>query len=332
MEYVDIAGIFQASRIALGTWAIGGWMWGGTEEKEAIRTIHKAVDLGINVIDTALVYGFGHSEKICGKAIKELGRRKDLIIATKTGLSWKDNGQVYRNAAKDQILQEVETSLNNLQLSEIDIYFVHWPDPLVPFEESAEAMLKLYQAGKIRSIGVSNYSPQMIKEFSKITPVHCVQPPYNLFEREAEEELIPFCRKNGLVTFGYGVLCRGLLSGKMHLNINFSGDDLRKVDPKFQEPAFSQYIKTVWELDKWSRDAHGKPVIELAARYALDRGIDVPLWGARKPDQLDPIKNMWDWQLTSRDFEIIEEILQKNIDEPIGPEFMAPPSRRKLIG
>ena len=143
MEYLTTP--LRVSRIALGTWAIGGWMWGGTNEDESIRTIHAALDRGINLIDTAPVYGFGRSEEIVGKALAQDGRRKQAVIATKVGLAWKD-GNPYRNASKGRIVQEVEDSLRRLQTDVIDIYQVHWPDPNTPIEETAEAMAALYRA------------------------------------------------------------------------------------------------------------------------------------------------------------------------------------------
>src|ERR1700688_300677 len=168
MEFVDIPGTsIRASRIALGTWAMGGWMWGGSNESDAISTIHAALDRGINLIDTAPVYGFGRSEEIVGKALAADGRRKRVFIATKVGLDWKD-GKPFRNARKARIIEEAENSLRRLQTDVIDLYQVHWPDPHTPIAEVAEAMGELYRAGKIRAIGVSNFSPAQMDEFQKI--------------------------------------------------------------------------------------------------------------------------------------------------------------------
>jgi aryl-alcohol dehydrogenase-like predicted oxidoreductase len=165
MERIDIPGtLLKPSRVALGTWAIGGWMWGGTDEEEAIRTIHAAVDRGITLIDTAPVYGFGHSEEIVGKALADGGRRKRVTIATKVSLDWKD-GQSFRNASKQRIQKEIEDSLRRLRTDVVDVYQVHWPDPKVPVEETATAMADLLRAGKIRAIGVSNFSPAQMEAF-----------------------------------------------------------------------------------------------------------------------------------------------------------------------
>jgi len=159
MEFVEIPGTsIRASRIALGTWAIGGWMWGGSDEREAVKTIHAALDRGINLIDTAPVYGFGHSEEIVGKALAMDSQRKRAIIATKAGLDWK-NGKPFRNARKARIIEEVENSLRRLQTDVIDLYQIHWPDPNTPIAEVAEAMAAMRGAGKIRAIGVSYFSP-----------------------------------------------------------------------------------------------------------------------------------------------------------------------------
>jgi len=254
MELADIPGTsLKVSRVALGTWAIGGWMWGGTDEAEAIRTIHEAVDRGITLIDTAPVYGFGHSEEIVGKALAEGGRRKRVTIATKVGLDWKD-GQPFRNASRTRIHKEIEDSLRRLRTDVIDIYHVHWPDPNVPIEETAAAMADLQRAGKIRAIGVSNFSPAQMEAFRKVAPLHTAQPPYNLFERAIERDVLPYCREKNIVTLAYGALCRGLLSGRMTKQTRFAGDDLRMHDPKFQAPRFAQYLEAVERLDRFAQE------------------------------------------------------------------------------
>src|SRR5271155_3766836 len=214
METFRIPGTDVApSRIGLGTWAIGGWMWGGTNEEESIKTIHAAVERGVSLIDTAPAYGFGRSEEIVGRAIADRSLRSRVVIATKVGLEWKD-GEVFRNASRDRILCEAADSLRRLRTDYIDIYQVHWPDPLVPIEETAEAMQALFDQGKIRAIGVSNFSVAQIERFRRVAQLPVVQPPYNLFEREIEDELLPYCRKPNLATLTYGALCRGLLSGQ----------------------------------------------------------------------------------------------------------------------
>src|SRR5438270_10251649 len=221
MEHAVIPGTpLQVSRITLGTWAIGGWMWGGTDEAESIATIRAAFEHGINIVDTAPVYGFGRSEEIVGKAIAEGRLRSDVMIATKAGLQWED-GKVSCNASRARIMAEVEDSLRRLRTDYIDIYQVHWPDPLVTIEETAEAMNALFEQGKIRAIGVSNFSVLQMERFRRVAPLHVLQPPYNLFERGIERSLLPYCQKNKIATLGSGALCRGLLSGRMQANTVF---------------------------------------------------------------------------------------------------------------
>ena len=316
----------SASRIGLGTWAIGGWMWGGTDEAESVATIRAAVEHGINVIDTAPAYGFGRSEEIVGKALSEGRLRSRVLIATKVGLEWKD-GKVFRNASRARIMREIEDSLRRLRTDHIDIYQVHWPDPLVAIEETAEAMQALFKQGKIRAIGVSNFSVDQMQQFRRVAPLHVLQPPYNLFERGIEADLLPYCRKNGIATFGYGALCRGLLSGRMRPDSKFEGDDLRRTDPKFQQPRFAQYLAAVQRLDRLAQQRFGKRVIGLAVRWTLDQGITTALWGARHPDQLQPVDEVSGWSIDASAKAEIDRILSETIADPIGPEFMAPDAR-----
>jgi len=324
-EFVGIpATQLKVSRVALGTWAMGGWMWGGTDRRESIATIRAALHQGINLIDTAPVYGFGVSEEIVGEALE--GARAEAVIATKTGLEWRD-GKVYRNATRARILKEVDDSLRRLRTDYIDIYQVHWPDPKVPVEETAEAMRSLYEEGKIRAIGVSNFSVAEMERFRQAAPLHVLQPPYNLFERAIETDILPYARANHIATLGYGALCRGLLSGRMRLDSTFDGDDLRRIDPKFEPPRFAQYLDAVRQLDEFARRRFGRRVIELAVRWMRDQGISVALWGGRRPEQLEAALDVAGWSLQSSDREQIERIVRTTILDPVGPEFMAPPQR-----
>ena len=326
MEYSQIGtSPLKFSRIALGTWAIGGWMWGGTDETESIATIRAAVEQGINVIDTAPVYGFGQSEEIVGKALAEGRLRSKISIATKVGLEWHD-GKVVRNAGRKRIFDELHASLRRLRTDHIDLYQVHWPDPAVSIEETAEAMRTLYDLGRIRAIGVSNFSIEQIERFRKVAPLHSLQPPYNLFERGIEADLLPYCQQHGIAILGYGALCRGLLSGRMRPDTRFEGDDLRKSDPKFQPPRFQQYLAAVERLDELAKE-YSKSVIHLAVRWMLDQGVTTALWGARHPGQLQPVKEVMGWSLDPAARHEIDRILSETVMDPVGPEFMAPPAR-----
>src|SRR6266849_4376595 len=286
LETIAIPGTnLNPTRIALGTWAIGGWMWGGSDQAESIRTIRSAVDRGINLIDTAPVYGFGRSEEIVGEALAEIGRDK-VLIATKVGLDWRE-GQPFRNASKVRIHREIEDSLRRLRTDIIDIYQVHWPDPNTPIEETAQAMAELHRAGKIRAVGVSNFSTGQMRAFRAVAPLHTAQPPCNLFEREAEKDVLPYCHDNSIATLAWGSLCRGLLSGRRKADRAFSGDDLRRNDPKFQPPRLHQYLRAVEQLDAFARETCGK--LDAAALAQIGR--------------TDCVR------------------------DPVGPEFMAPPAR-----
>jgi aryl-alcohol dehydrogenase-like predicted oxidoreductase len=324
-EFVEIPATgLKVSRVALGTWAMGGWMWGGTDTRESIATIHAALAQGINLIDTAPAYGFGVSEEIVGAALD--GVRTQAVIATKTGLEWRD-GKIYRNATRARIMQEIDESLRRLRTDYIDIYQVHWPDPLVPIEETAEAMRLLYEQGKIRAVGVSNFSVAQMEAFRQVAPLHVLQAPYNLFERAIEAGVLPYCRANHIVTLGYGALCRGLLSGRMRLDTKFEGDDLRRIDPKFQRPRFAQYLDAVRQLDEFAQRRFHRHVIQLAVRWMLDQGISVALWGGRHPDQVEAALGVAGWSLNGVHRALIELIVNSTVRHPVGPEFMAPLQR-----
>jgi aryl-alcohol dehydrogenase-like predicted oxidoreductase len=328
IETIEIgASGLTASRIALGTWAIGGWMWGGKSDlDESIRTIRAAIEHGITLIDTAPAYGFGRSEEIVGMALSG-GLRDRAVIATKVGLEWPGGGKVWRNSSPARIRKEVEASLRRLRTDYIDLYQVHWPDPMVPIQETAGALARLLKEGKIRAIGVSNYSAEQMAAFREVAPIHSVQPPYNLFERDAESDVFPYAAQHGIAVLCYGALCRGLLTGTMTSATRFQGDDLRRYDPKFQVPRYSQYLAAVAALERYARERYRLPVLALAVRWVLDQGDTIALWGARHPAQLDPVKDAMGWELDDRAKKRIDAILRQTVKDPVGPEFMAPPSR-----
>ncbi len=329
MEHVKIKNTdIEASRIGLGAWAIGGWLWGGSEERESIETVHEALGRGITLIDTAAIYGFGRSEEIVGKALQEYGGRDKIILATKAGLDW-TTGKVYRNSTKSRIHQEVDDSLKRLRTDYIDIYQIHWPDFETSFEEAAQAMKEIYDQGKIRAIGVSNYTTEHMDDFGKVAPLHTSQPPYNLFERGIEEDIKPYCDTNDVTMLLYGAICRGLLSGRMDNNTTFEGDDIRKVDPKFKQPRFPLYNRVVQQLDKFAQENYGKRVIHLAIRWVLDNApAHIALWGARRPSQLGPLDELFGWNIDEGAFKEIDNIIDSIIKDHVGPEFMAPPLKR----
>jgi aryl-alcohol dehydrogenase-like predicted oxidoreductase len=327
MEQISIgrSGV-KTSRVGLGTWAMGGWMWGGTDDAQSIATIRSAVERGVTLIDTAPAYGFGRSEEIVGKALAEGSLRDKVTIATKVGLAWKD-GEVFRDSRPGRIRKEVEDSLRRLRTDVIDLYQVHWPDESVAFEDTAAALAGFQQEGKIRAIGVSNFTTTQMDRFSTGSRLSAVQPPYNLFEREIERDVLPYAKDKGLAVLAYGALCRGLLTGKITEQTTYEGDDLRKSDPKFNPPKLKSYLNAVRQLDAFAKQRYGKTVLALAVRWVLDAGTTIALWGARKPAQLDPVNEAFGWSLDAGAKGAIDRILAETVTDPVGPEFMAPPTK-----
>jgi aryl-alcohol dehydrogenase-like predicted oxidoreductase len=328
METTEIRGVrTPASRVGLGTWAMGGVQWGGTDDDESVRTIHSALDRGITLIDTAPAYGFGHSEEVVGRAIAERGGRDRVVIATKVGLERRGDA-LFRNSTRKQVSEEVALSLRRLRTDYIDLYQVHWPDPATPYEETASALLDLQRSGKIRAIGVSNYSVEAMERFERVAPIASAQPPLNLFEQQAERDVLPWCRKRGAATLTYGALCRGLLSGTIDERTQFTGDDLRQADPKFQPPRFRQYLRAVKLLERYAGQRYDKGVLALAIRWVLDQpGVSVALWGARHPHELEPVDDVLGWHLDDEARAYVDRVVGENVKDPVGPEFMAPPER-----
>lgn len=314
----------DVSPIVLGTWVTGGWAWGGSDEEESVAALLKAFELGINFVDTAPVYGFGKSESLVGRAIREWGRRDDLVVATKCGLEWDEKERVSRNASPDRIRLEVDASLSRLGVDKIDLYQVHWPDTNTPFEVSMEALVKLQEVGKIRYIGLSNFNVSQIEACLNHAEVVSLQPPFNLFERGAEQDVLPFCQKNGIATLVYGGLCRGMLTGKFKGDEQFPRGDLRRGDPKFKPDRFMQYVKAVEELKKIAA-SYGKSVAQFALRWALHQpGVTTVIAGARTAAQVEENAGIAGWRIDQEDLAKVDAILSRHVKTPVGPEFMAP--------
>lgn len=329
MEFTTIYGTkLRPSRVGLGTWAIGGWMAGGRDDDAAIAAIRSALDSGVNLIDTSPVYGLGHAEELVGKAVA--GVRDSVIVATKSGIEWNRFGEVRRNASAAYIRKEIDDSLRRLRTDYIDVYQVHWPDPNTPIEQTATALRSLYDSGKIRAIGVSNFSPKQMDRFRQFAPLHTVQPPYNVFERAAERDVLPYAVHHLLSALTYGAICRGLLSGRMTEATVFE-NDVRQHDPKFQAPRLEQYLRAVTRLDDLARERFGRRVIHLALRFVLDTpGTGVALWGARRPDQVDAVRDAFGFAIDAQTRQEIDRIVREEVADPIGPEFMAPPEGTRL--
>lgn len=299
--------------IGLGTWAIGGggwaYAWGPQDEKDSIATICRALELGINWIDTAPVYGLGTAEEVVGKAIKEAGQRP--IIATKCGIVWDDRGNIRPRLKKDSIRAEVEASLRRLQVDVIDLYQIHWPNPDGDIEEAWRTLVDLKKEGKIRYAGVSNFSVEQLQRIQKIHPVASLQPPYSMLDRQIEKEILPYCGQQNIGVIVYSPLQKGLLTGKFnHARVqNLPPDDHRRNDPMFQEPKFSAILKLVEKLKTIaSRSNH--TVAQLAIAWTRRRPeVTAAIVGARRPAQIEEIALAGDWQLTGQEVQEIDELL-----------------------
>ncbi|HMG84537.1 MAG TPA: aldo/keto reductase [Terracidiphilus sp.] len=327
METTKVAGA-EVSRIGLGTWAIGGSEWGAVAEDAAIATCLSAVERGINLIDTAPIYGRGRAEEIVCKVMRAHGRRDAFFIATKAGLEWNERG-VFANSTPARLRREIEDSLRRLGTDYIDLYQIHWPDTLVPMAEVAGILSGFQREGKVRALGVSNFSVAQMEEFRSVVPLASDQPPYNIFERDIDPETLPWCAANNVGVLTYSSLCRSMLGGRVRRGMTFEAGDIRAVDPKFQEPRFGQYMTAVERLTVLARTRFGKSVAQLSVRWVLDRpGISVALWGAKRPDQLDAVAGVMGWRLDTNTIEEIDRIVAESVTDPVGPEYLTPLVRK----
>jgi aryl-alcohol dehydrogenase-like predicted oxidoreductase len=323
METARIAGT-EVSRIGLGTWAIGGREWGAVSEEEAVSTCLGALERGICLIDTAPIYGHGRSEEMVGKAMRAYGRREAFYIATKAGLEWNERG-VFANSTARRLRLELVASLRRLGTDFIDLYQVHWPDTKTPLAETAALMGEFLREGKVRALGVSNFNVAQMEEFRREAPLGSNQIPYNLFERGIEARVLPWCSANGVAVLTWSSLCRGMLGGRIRRETKIDSGDIRSVDPKFQPPRFGQYMTAVGRLSVFANERYGKTIVELAARWVLDRpGVTVALWGAKRPGQLDPAAGAMGWSLDEEAMGEIDRIVDESVSDPVGPEYLTP--------
>ncbi len=283
----------HASAVGLGTWAIGGWMWGGTDEAEAIDAIRSGLDAGITLIDTAPAYGQGLAEEIVGKAIR--GRREEVILATKCGLVWHTTkGQhffdyegrpVHRYLGRDSIIHEVEQSLRRLGTEYIDHYITHWQDPTTPIEETVAALEELKRQGKIRSIGASNVSADTLEAYAATGRIDAIQEEYSMIVRRIEHSLLPLCARHSISVLSYSTLALGLLTGRIGPEREFAGDDQRRNNPRLSVANREKVARFKAELDPLAA-AHGATLAQIVIAWTLCQpGITFALCGARNPQQ-----------------------------------------------
>lgn len=302
-------------------------MWGGTDPGLGIATIQAAIDQGVTLIDTAPVYGFGVAETLVGAATRG-SRRNRVNIATKCGLVWAD-GTIWRDASPMRLLDEVDASLRRLQTDYIDIYQIHWPDSTVAEHALADVLHSIKASGKVRAIGVCNFPAERAAQLHAICPLAFVQSAYNIYERDIDKSLIPFARANNIATIAHSALCRGLLTGSVASNTAYASDDVRSFDPKFKPDRRTQYILASENLAVMAKMRFDKPLVSLALRWILDRGVDVALFGARHPKQLAHLTDDFGWQIDARTMQEIDRIVDQAIAAPIGPEFMRPRQDRE---
>ena len=298
--------------VGLGTWAIGGpWQfgWGPQDENEAIAAILKAIDLGINWIDTAAIYGCGHSEELVGKALKQTKIRP--IIATKCSLLWNEKREKIGCLKAESIRKECEDSLKRLGIEIIDLYQMHWPDPENDIEEGWGEMARLQKQGKVRYIGVCNYNTAQLDRIRKIAPVASLQPPYSMINRGIEKELLGYCAKNNIGVVTYSPMQRGLLTGKFSKKYlaTLAPDDHRLKSGDYQEPEFSATLALVDKLRPIA-ERNKRTLAQLAIAWVLRRPeVTAAIVGARKPSQIAETAPAGDWKLTKNDIAEIEKLL-----------------------
>jgi len=300
--------------LGLGTWAIGGgenpYGWGKQSDEDSIATIQKAIDLGISWIDTAKGYGHGHSEEIVGKAVK--GRRDKVIIATKCGILWKEDGSdIYGHLKAESIKAEVESSLKRLQTDVIDLYQIHWPLPDEDIEEGWGAIADLVKEGKVRYGGVSNFNVDQMKRIVSIMEITSLQPPYNMLKPEIEAEILPYCAQNNIGVIVYSPMQSGLLSGKFTAEraAAFPSDDWRKGDPNFNEPLLTLNLDLVESLKKIA-ERKAISVANLAIAWTLRRSeVTGAIVGARRPAQIEETIKAAEVKLSQAEIKEIDDLL-----------------------
>jgi aryl-alcohol dehydrogenase-like predicted oxidoreductase len=304
--------------VGIGTWAIGGgdnpYGWGPQVDQESIAAIQRGLDLGINWIDTAAGYGHGHSEEVVGQAVA--GRRDEVIVATKCGILWQEDGSdIYGCMDAVSIKREVEDSLRRLNLDVIDLWQIHWPLPDEGIEEGWGAVADVIKEGKVRYGGVSNFGVEQLKRIMPIHPVTSLQPPYSMLVRETEDELLPFCAKNGIGVVVYSPMQAGLLTGKMTKErvAAFPDDDWRKGSSHFQEPGLSLNLELVERLRPIAQRA-GRPVSQLAIAWVLRRPeVTSAIVGARRPAQIEETASAGDWKLSPQEIAEIDALLAERV-------------------
>ncbi|SRR5579884_1716285 len=306
----------QITPIGLGAWAIGGggyaFGWGPQDDEESVKTIQRALDLGINWIDTAAIYGLGHSEEVVGRAIKERSERP--YIFTKCSLVWDSHGEVKNSLKADSLRREVEASLKRLGVDSIDLYQIHWPNPDPDIEEGWTTLARLRQEGKVRAIGVSNFNVEQMKRAQKIAPIASLQPPYSLLDREVEREILPFCQQNNIGVIVYSPMASGLLTGMMSKERveKLAADDWRRNNPEFQEPRLSRNLELANLLTEIGYPHNVTAGVVAIAWTLSNPAVTGAIVGARHPGQIDDLVIAAETRLTDMEKDQINQFLQEH--------------------
>ena len=322
MIYKKVAKIEEEiSAIGIGCWNFGG-DWDSTEDNNSAKIVCTAVDMGINFFDVAPVYGWGLSEKVLGKVLKENGLRNKVLIASKGGLLWNEAHETTNNLSKKSLLKEIDDTLTRLQTDHVDIYQMHWPDPNVPLEETAEALEEMKKAGKIRYVGLSNFAQADVDKMMEYTDVHCQQSLYNMLERNpvsyhsipldylTEKEVLPNVKKHGQAFLPYSPLFQGLLAGKFNSGVNFSEHDIRNANPKLVGPDFEKYFNAAKQL-KDLADKYNKPMNEIALNWLRQKEeVTSIIGGASSVKQLENNIHCTTWDIDDEMMKEIEIIIE----------------------
>jgi aryl-alcohol dehydrogenase-like predicted oxidoreductase len=306
----------QLTAIGFGAWAIGGgnweFAWGPQDDNESIAAIHRALDLGVNWIDTAAVYGLGHSEEVVGRAVKSSSHKP--LIFTKCSMRWNADRSIRRSLAQASLRDEVENSLRRLGVDAIDLYQIHWPLPEEEIEEGWETLARFKGQGKVRWIGVSNFSVEQMKRVQKIAPITSLQPPYSMLRRAIEEEILPFCQANNIGVINYSPMLSGLLTGKMTAEriVNFPPDDWRRRNIEFQEPRLSRNLRLV-ELLREIGKPHGVEPGVVAVAWTLHHpAVTAAIVGGRSGKQVEEIIPALEFRLSDAEYRQIVDFISQN--------------------
>jgi len=302
----------EITPVGFGAWAIGGggWAaaWGPQDDDEAVGAIRRAVELGINWVDTAAVYGLGHSEELVARALKNVPEADRPYVFTKCSLVWDEGGDISNVLKKDSVKRECEDSLRRLQVDVIDLYQIHWPKPDGDIEEGWEALSELKDEGKVRHVGVSNFDAGQMGRADAVAPVETLQPPYNMLRRGVEDEILPYARENDVGVIVYSPMASGLLTGKMTRERveNMPSDDWRRNNEQFNDPRLSKNLDLVEKLREIGQ-RHDKSPAEVAIAWTLRHpGVSAAIVGGRRPDQVDGIVGAADFRLSEDEIDEIE--------------------------